>query len=93
MRILWLPQAPRHPLVDPEASALYVGTFAPATLSKSAVRRNRMRRRCREALRKEAKELTEISPVTLLICPKSSSLSCAHADIAADARMFLSQFS
>ena len=86
----WMPGAPRHPGVDPARAALYAGTFASAKLDKSAVRRNRMRRRCREALRVAAADLAGIGPVQLLLCPRSSSLSCAFPDIQADAGALLS---
>ncbi len=50
MQIRWLRGQPRN--TGPEASAgLYVGLLTSAKLHKSAVKRNRMRRRCREALR------------------------------------------
>jgi ribonuclease P protein component len=67
MVIRWLPSPPRHPAVNPEAMALYVGTFASAKLSKSAVERNRMRRRCREALRVLSKERGDLPAAQLLL--------------------------
>lgn len=51
MIIRWMPGAPFHPAADKSKCALYVGTLASTKLDKSAVKRNRMRRRCREALR------------------------------------------
>ena len=51
MIIRWLPGHPRHPAAKHGSEAIYVGTLASTKLDKSAVRRNRMRRRCREALR------------------------------------------
>lgn len=54
MNIRWMPGIPastRQRLDERAPQGLYVGTFAPLSLSKRAVDRNRMRRRCREALR------------------------------------------
>jgi ribonuclease P protein component len=57
MMIRWLPGPPRHPAVKPDVSGLYVGTLVSAKLDKSAVNRNRMRRRCREAVRLVLKDM------------------------------------
>jgi ribonuclease P protein component len=90
MVIRFLRGAPKHPNVDPSVCALYVGTAASAKLEKSAVKRNRMRRRCREALRITVREIAELPTLQLLIAPRSSSLDCAFADILQDVRDFLS---
>ncbi|MDD5469891.1 MAG: ribonuclease P protein component [Candidatus Peribacteraceae bacterium] len=88
--IRWLRGAPKHPNVDPAAMALYVGTAASAKMEKSAVKRNRMRRRCREALRITVREVEKLPTLQLLIAPRSSSLDCAFADILQDVQKFLS---
>jgi ribonuclease P protein component len=72
---------------------LYVGTFAPLKLSKRAVDRNRMRRRCREALRIVVQEERELPTVQLLLSPRSSSLSCDFRAILTDVRAFLASLS
>lgn len=83
---------PRNlPLDSP--CGLYVGVLTSAKLDKSAVKRNRMRRRCRESLRLTL--LTRnISPSVsshqLLLMPRSSSLSAPFDEILADAETFLS---
>jgi len=90
MTIRWLPGPPPHPNVDPAKRALYVGTSASSKLHKSSVKRNRMRRRCREALRTTVKGQDDISTVQLLVSPRSSSLACDFTDIQSDVRAFLS---
>jgi len=72
-------------------SAIFLGTYAPQTLHASAVKRNRMRRRCREAFRLVLREYTSPFPsVQVLVCPRSASLSAPFTDILADVRHFLS---
>lgn len=73
-------------------TGLFVGVVTSAKLHKSAVTRNRMRRRCREALRLIAKDIqTAPTPaVQLLLFPRSSSLSAPFEELQADARRFLS---
>ncbi|PIR49098.1 ribonuclease P protein component [Candidatus Peregrinibacteria bacterium CG10_big_fil_rev_8_21_14_0_10_55_24] len=88
--IRWLPGPPHHPAADPQERAVYAGTLASSKLHKSAVKRNRMRRRCREALRTELRLLQDISTMQLLLFPRSRSLTCDFADIQADVRRFLS---
>ena len=90
MVIRWLPGAPKNPNVDPDACAIYVGTAASLKLNKSAVKRNRMRRRCREALRITVREIEKLPTLQLLIAPRSSSLDCVFTDILKDVRDFLS---
>lgn len=71
--------------------SIYVGSFAGAKLDKSAVNRNRMRRRCKEAFRLALAESTHQYPATcLLIAPRSSSLHCDFAELQRDATFFLS---
>ena len=89
MTIRWMRGAPRYPAVNPATPALYVGTVASTKLHKSAVKRNRMRRRCREALRVLLKEWPDLAPAQLLIVPRSSSLDAPFPDIQRDIRMFL----
>ncbi|TSC58890.1 MAG: hypothetical protein Greene041619_268 [Candidatus Peregrinibacteria bacterium Greene0416_19] len=91
--VRWQTGAPRHPSVtDPSRPAAYVGTLASARLDKSAVRRNRMRRRCREALRTVLLSIDHIPvPVQLLLIPRSSSLGASFADLQQDVRAFLAR--
>lgn len=91
MTIRWLPSAPKHPNVDPSIEAIYVGTFAGTKLHKHAVKRNRMRRRCREALRIRMRELDSFPVTQLLLSPKIKSLDCEYAEILADIDAFLEE--
>lgn len=93
MSIRWLLGAPRHPLVDPQTNAVYMGSVASTKLDKSAVKRNRMRRRCREAFRITLKDRSKVPTVQLLLSPRSSSLKCAFEEIVADVSTFLSALS
>jgi len=93
MTIRWLSGAPKNPNVDSAERALYIGTAASLKLDKSAVKRNRMKRRCREALRILVKEEEKLPTLQLLITPRSSSLDCVFADIESDIRNFLSSVS
>ena len=88
LMIRWLPSAPRHPAADPTKPAIYAGTLASRKLDKSAVKRNRMRRRCREALRIALKETEIHGSSQLLLLPRSSSLTCAFPEIQADIAQF-----
>ncbi len=90
LHIRWLPGHPRHPAAKTGEAAVYAGTVASTKLDKSAVKRNRMRRRCREALRLELRGTTTIPTVQLLILPRSSSLKAPFSAIQADIRLFLS---
>lgn len=81
---------PKSPNVNPEDIALYIGTYAPIKLHKSAVKRNKMRRRCREALRTHIKNIEKIPTVQLLICPRSSSLDCDFSLIQKDIEKLVS---
>lgn len=89
LNIKFLMGAPKHPNVDPNASAVYAGFMTPVKLDKSAVKRNRMRRRCREALRRYIKE-ESFPTVQLIIKPSSSSLKCHFAELTADISTFFS---
>ncbi|PIR49727.1 hypothetical protein COU79_03295 [Candidatus Peregrinibacteria bacterium CG10_big_fil_rev_8_21_14_0_10_54_7] len=88
MLIRWLPGAPRT--LPRDAQGIFVGTFASSKLHKSAVKRNRMRRRCREALRTIVRERNKLPTVQLLLSPRSPSLTCDFHDIAQDVHAFLS---
>jgi len=90
MLVRYLPGLPRHSAA--RSSGLYVGTLASARLHSSAVKRNRMRRRCREAFRIVVRELGEPSALSLqlLLIPRSSSLKCPFPEIQEDVRNFLS---
>lgn len=90
LSVRFLPSAPKHPAVNPSLSALYIGTVASTKLDKSAVKRNRMRRRCREAFRITLKETEKSGVAQLLILPRSSSLTCAFPELVSDVRAFLS---
>lgn len=93
--VRWLPGVP--PAEPKNRTALYMGTLASTRLNKSAVKRNRMRRRCKEAFRLAVKEddegtkkiLRTSMSFQLLVTPRSSSLSCAFEDIQADVSRFL----
>ena len=85
--------APHHPNIDPEDNAVYLGTYATTKLHKSAVKRNRMRRRCREALRVQIAEAEKLPTVQLLLTPRSSSLEVDFLDIHTDVRTFLTLLS
>jgi ribonuclease P protein component len=67
---------------------LYVGTLTSAKLDKSAVKRNRMRRRCKEALRVGVQEVVAKTPLKtsfqLILLPRSSSLSAPFGELLAD---------
>ncbi len=93
MVIRFLLSAPKHPNVDPAQLAIYTGTLASAKLDKSAVKRNRMRRRCREALRLAVKDRSISSPIQLILSPRSSSLSADFTQLQADITQFLSSLS
>lgn len=90
MTVRYMPGAPKHPLISPTTRAVYLGTFASARLDKSAVKRNRMRRRVREAWRLTLQTKQGIGPIQLLVSPTSSSLSCAFDLIVSDTDAFLS---
>ncbi len=89
MAIRWLPGAPKTVAEEP-TSGVYVGSYASTKLHKSAVKRNRMRRRCREGLREAVKARETLPVLQLLLTPRSASLECDYADIRADAQAFLS---
>lgn len=92
MLIRWLPGKPLHPAVSAREDAVYVGTLASRKLSKKAVERNRMRRRCREALRITLKNCPAPCPslsIQLLLCPRSPSLHAPFTLLLEDIERFL----
>lgn len=91
MTIRWLLSAPRNPNINPESPGLYVGTAASVKVHKSAVKRNRMRRRCREALRVYVKDMAKLPTCQLLITPKIASLTCDYHEIKNDIETFLTR--
>ena len=95
MVIRWLSGVPKAQLQrckqmggTPNAG-LYVGTFASTKLHKSAVIRNRVRRRCREALRIVVRERLSVPTAQLLVCPRSASLKAPFTLIEEDVKAFL----
>lgn len=93
MVIRWIPGSPRvarKAKGGPSPSGFFVGTFASTKLSKKAVERNRMRRRCREALRRIVHEREDLPAVQLLLCPRSASLRSPFPVLQEDVRAFLS---
>jgi len=91
MNVRWMPGIPQSTwlrLKERSPQGLYIGTFAPLSLSKRAVDRNRMRRRCREALRITMQKETAFPAFQLLVSPRSSSLSCDFQAVLADVRSF-----
>ncbi len=80
---------PRHPAAALDRPGVFVGTLGSTKLSKSAVERNRMRRRTREALRTSLKAMPDFPTVQLLILPRSSSLKCPFAEIQTDISVLL----
>lgn len=92
MQIRWMPGIPstaQQRFAGRAPHGLYLGTFAPLSLSKRAVDRNRMRRRCREALRITLQQESAFPSFQLLLSPRSSSLSCDFAVILTDVRSLL----
>jgi len=78
------------PRPQKDTEGVFLGTFASTKVHKSAVKRNRMRRRCREALRRAIQETDKLPTVQLLLAPRSSSLTCDYKDIQDDVSTFLS---
>jgi ribonuclease P protein component len=85
MNILWLPGYPYE-----KKSEIFAGLQASTKLHKSAVKRNRMRRRCREALRITLRRAQgDTQNCQLIITPRSSSLSADFAELQKDTEHFL----
>lgn len=83
------------PRLTPEnvTPGLYVGMLTSAKLDKSAVKRNRMRRRCKEALRLSVQTIdasaTFRTSFQLILLPRSSSLSAPFGELLADVQRLL----
>ncbi len=90
MTIRWAAGHPRHPAAGQGSDGVYAGTLASTRLDKSAVKRNRMRRRCREALRTALLGYTQMPATQLLIAPRSSSLTAPFEELERDIQAFLS---
>lgn len=87
--VRYIPGPPPHPSVHPGRSALYVGTVVSRKLEKSAVKRNRMRRRVREALRVTLRDSPPLKTSQLLLSPRSASLNAPFTEMLSDMRSFL----
>ncbi len=91
MVIKWLPGTPPSKgRQGPLAEGMYLGTFASAALDSSAVRRNRMRRRCREALRLTIETLPARQSMQLLVSPRAASLDAPFELLLRDVVAFFS---
>jgi ribonuclease P protein component len=86
-----LRHAPRSGAAQHDTPALFVGTLVSTKLEKSAVKRNRMRRRCREAFRITIKEMSQLPMANcqLLLAPRASSLNCDFEELREDTENFL----
>lgn len=91
--VYWLPGPQRRKGEEAGRPGLYVGTFASGKLHKSAVVRNRMRRRVREALRTAVQQTTEMPSAQLLLTPRSASVDAPFDDIRQEVSTFLSLIS
>lgn len=91
MIVRWLPGTPlSHGRPRKLPGGVYLGTFASSSVDASAVRRNRMRRRCREALRLTIEALPERPSIQLLVSPRPASLDAPFDTLRADAAAFFS---
>lgn len=91
MVVRWMPGAPSSKGRSRAlAEGVYLGTFASSSVDASAVRRNRMRRRCREALRLTIEKLPERASVQLLVSPRPASLDAPFDTLLRDAEAFFS---
>jgi ribonuclease P protein component len=76
-------------LKEPTEPTWYIGTAASVKLNKLAVKRNRMRRRCREAVRTSLIDRHNLPTLQLLIAPRSASLDAPYAQIKEDVEQFI----
>jgi len=76
-------------LSDSAVETWFIGTAASAKLSKLAVKRNRMRRRCREAVRTTIIEQQHLPTLQLLIIPRSASLDAPYVQLQEDVEQFI----
>ena len=89
MVIRWMPGTPSSKgRTRPLAEGIYLGTFASSSLDASAVKRNRMRRRCREALRLTVENLPERASLQLLVSPRAASLDAPFELLQREAEAF-----
>jgi RNase P protein component len=89
MMVRWLPGVPRKAGLV-EQHGFYFGTYASTKLHKSAVKRNYMRRRVREAFRTFVKNDHNLPTAQLLVTPKIASLDAPFELIQSDVQTFLS---
>lgn len=82
-----------RPLPVTTPPAVFVGVVTSAKLDKSAVKRNRMRRRCCEALRIAVSQSPKEVTAQLILLPRSSSLTAPFGELLLDARRLLSSLS
>lgn len=78
-----------HYLFSPLTEQMCIGVRTPKQLSAKAVERNRMRRRCREAIRVSLAQPEKIPAVLLVVTPKSSSLRAPFTELQLDAQQLL----
>lgn len=86
MFITYLPGAPR---TQYGKKGIFLGVVASTKLHKSAVKRNRMRRRCREAFRLTIRDEKTLPTYQMIINPKKSSMECKFGELEEDARRFV----
>lgn len=79
---------PFNQLSDQPEGTVFLGSFASVSLHKHAVKRNRMRRRCKEALIETLKAHQKMPTVQLLLSPKFSSLESDYDLIKTDMHRF-----
>lgn len=91
--INWLHGPPLHPNIPRTEKGVFVGIATSTKLHSSAVKRNRMRRRVREAFRLYAKDHAHLPTVQLIARPKSSTLTCTFEAIQEDVQRFFSTVS
>lgn len=91
MTVRWLPGTPPSTgRLSKLREGVYLGTYASASVDASAVRRNRMRRRCREAMRLAIEKLPERPSLQLLVSPRGGSLDAPFDAIQRDVDAFFS---
>ena len=71
-------------------SEILLGIVTSSKLNPSAVERNRMRRRCREALRLTLTQYNDVPVAQLILLPRSSSLRCDFTELLSEAKLLLS---
>lgn len=89
MIVRWLPGPPRSLEKVPQ-QGIHLGTMMSAKSEKSAVLRNRMRRRVREAFRLHVQKGGSFPTVQLLVSPTRASLDSPFALLEQDVQRFLS---